>query len=162
MRGTMTKIMKKIYEFMQGRYGIDDIYKDGFILYLILLVLDIFINSLILNVLQLIVILTILYRSLSKQISKRKKENQKYLKLKKKILNPFKSLKSLKSYLKDEYHVYRKCHHCKTILKLPIPSKRGIKHSQCPTCKKRNTFLILKKIKVEIIKNKNKQKNVKK
>lgn len=148
----MDKIMNKIYSFMQGRYGIDDIYKDGFILYLILVILDIFIDSKIMYVLQLTTILTLLYRSFSKQITIRKRENDKYLKFKRKMLKP---IKDIKKYLNDDYHIYKKCHHCKTILKLPIPSKRGIKHSKCPTCKKRNTFLVLRKLKIEIIKNKN-------
>ncbi len=148
----MDKIMNKIYSFMNGRYGIDDIYKDGFILYLILVILDIFFNSKVLYVLQMTLILTLLYRSFSKQINKRIRENDKYLKLKRKMLKP---VKDIKKYLKDDYHIYKKCHHCNTILKLPIPSKRGIKHSKCPTCKKRNTYLILKKLKVEIIKKKN-------
>ena len=101
-------------------------------------------------------ILTLLYRSFSKQLTIRRKENEKYLKIKRKIIHP---IMDIKKYLNDDYHIYRKCHHCNTILKLPIPNKRGIKHSKCPTCKKRNTFLILKKIKVEIIK---KKKSVKK
>ena len=147
----MDKIMNKIYSFMQGRYGIDDIYKDGFILYLILVILDIFVDFIVLDFLQMTLILTLLYRSFSKQVNKRKRENDKYLKIKRKMLKP---IKDIKKYIKDDYHIYRKCHYCKTILKLPIPSKRGIKHSKCPTCGKRNTFLIFRKLKVEIIKNK--------
>ena len=146
----MNNFQNKIYNFMKGRYGIDDIYKDGTVLLLILIILNIFIKIKILTLLQWAIILTLLYRSFSKQINKRKKENDKYLKIKKKIIKP---IIEVKKYMKDDYHIYRKCHHCNTILKLPIPSKRGIKHSKCPTCKKRNTFLILKKIKIEIIKN---------
>ena len=155
----MKNIKSKIYNFMQERYGIDEIYKDGLVVYVILVTLNIFLNAKILSILQMALILTILYRSFSKNINKRKKENKKYLKIKKKILEP---IKNINKNFKDEYHIYKKCHYCNTILRLPIPNKRGIKHSKCPTCKKRNTFLILKKIKVEIIKNKNKQKNVKK
>ena len=69
----MDKIMNKIYSFMQGRYGIDDIYKDGFILYLILVILDIFVDFIVLDFLQMTLILTLLYRSFSKQVNKRKR-----------------------------------------------------------------------------------------
>ena len=141
----------KVIKFMSGRYGIDEIYKDGIVLAVILLILDMFINSQLLKILHMTLILTLLYRSFSKNIYKRKMENNKYLKIKNKILKP---IKEMKKHFKDEYHIYRKCHHCSTILKLPIPNKRGIKHSICPTCKKRNTFIILKKLKIEIIKNK--------
>jgi LSD1 subclass zinc finger protein len=145
----MKGILNKINYFMNGRYGIDDIYKDGFILYLILVILDIFVDSILINSLQLTLILTLLYRSFSKNINIRKKENDKYLKLKNKIIKP---IKDIKKRLNDDYHIYKKCHHCKTILRLPIPNKRGIKHVKCPTCKKRNTYFIFKKLKVEIIK----------
>ena len=101
----------KFIKFMTGRHGIDDIYKDGLILAMILLILDMFINSRILRLLQSALILTLLYRSFSKNIYKRTKENNKYLKLKKKILKP---IKEIKKHFKDEYHIYRKCHHCST------------------------------------------------
>ena len=61
----------KFVNFITGRYGIDDIYKDGIVLALILLVLDIFINSQIIRILQSALILTLLYRSFSKNIYKR-------------------------------------------------------------------------------------------
>ena len=147
----MNNIKNKIIKFMQGRYGIDDIYKDALFIYLILLILNIFLKSQIIHILQWIIFVVILYRSFSKQIKQRRKENDKYLKFKKKILKPF---KNIKDYFKDKNHIYKKCHHCDTVLKLPIPTKRGIKHSTCPTCKKRNTYLILRKLKIEIIKNK--------
>ena len=147
----MNNFYNKIYKFMYGRYGIDELYKFSFKLYIILFILNIFINSKIINTLEWILIITMIYRSFSKQTTKRKKENDKYLKIKKKIIKPFTDKKKL---IKDKNHIYKKCHHCKTILRLPLPSKRGIKHSKCPTCKKRNTFLILRKLKIEIIKNK--------
>ena len=38
-----------------------------------------------------------------------------------------------------------------TILRLPLPSKRGIKHVKCPKCGKRLTVVALRKLKVEVI-----------
>ena len=58
------------------------------------------------------------------------------------MLKPF---DILKRNIKDRrYHVYKKCRHCKTILKLPLPNKRGLKKVKCPECKKKNKFLIRK------------------
>ena len=145
----MNNLGRKLQQFMANRYGIDELYKISLYIYMILFFINIFLNSKIISIIEWILFLTMIYRSFSKQINKRKIENDKYIKLKKKIS---KNYSNIKKYLKDEYHVYRKCHYCKTILKLPIPNKRGIKHSKCPTCKKRNTFLILKKVKIEIIK----------
>ena len=147
----MNNLQNKIYRFMYGRYGIDELYKFSLIVYIILLILNRFINSKIIYTLEWILIFTMMFRSFSKQTTKRKIENNKYLKIKKKIIKPF---YDIKKNIKDKNHIYKKCHHCKTILRLPLPTKRGIKHSKCPTCKKRNTFLILRKIKIEIIKNK--------
>ena len=63
-------------------------------------------------------------------------------------------INNLKRNIKDKDHIYKKCSKCKTTLKLPVPYERGIKHTKCPKCKKRISFLVLKKQKIEIIKNK--------
>ena len=144
------KIINKIQRFMYGRYGIDDLYKFLFKLYLVLLIANLFINSKILLLIELVIIFIMFYRLFSKKIGKRVKENNKYLKIKKYILKPW---QNIMRNVKDNNHVYKKCHHCKNTLRLPVPSKRGIKHVVCPICKKRNKFLVLKKLKIEVIKN---------
>lgn len=90
-----------------------------------------------------------IYRVFSKNINLRKKENKLYIKLKNKVTKPF---INIKRNLNDKHHVYVKCFKCKTTLKLPLPSKIGIKHAKCPKCKKRLTFFTFKKEKIEIIK----------
>ena len=77
--------MNKINKFMQGRYGIDELYK--FLLYFIctLIIINIFINSFMIGILQLIIFVIMIYRSLSKKIYKRIKENNYYLNKKRKI-----------------------------------------------------------------------------
>lgn len=90
-----------------------------------------------------------LYRFFSKNIYQRRKENQEFLKLKKKVTKPF---LDIKRNINDQNNVYKKCKHCKKILKLPIPEERGIKKVKCPNCKKRIKVLVLKKQKVEFIK----------
>lgn len=143
-------LINKFRNFMSGRYGPDDLYKFLFGLYLISIVLDIFINSKWLSLVELFLVFLIFYRFFSKKNYKRSKENQKYLKIKKQILKP---ITNLKRNIKDKEHIYKKCHKCKTTLKLPIPYERGIKHTKCPKCFNRLTLLVLKKEKVEIIKN---------
>lgn len=145
------KWQNKLIKFMQGRYGIDELYKFLFILYIISFTINIFLNSLLLEIISLIIVLFTFYRVFSKNIYKRSKENKKYLKLKKQIVKPF---QNIKRDIKDKDHIYKKCLKCKTVLKLPIPYERGIKHTTCPKCKNKMTFLVLKKEKIEIIKNK--------
>ena len=142
--------INKLQRFMYGRYGIDDLYKFLFKVYIILLIINIFIHHYILFILETILIIIIFYRIFSKKIYKRNKENQIYLKMRNKIVQPFKNIK--KKY-HDKNHIYKKCHHCNVILKLPLPESRGIKHTRCPKCKKRLTIITLKKQKIEIITN---------
>ena len=70
--------------------------------------------------------------------------------MKKAISRPF---LNIKKNIQDKDHIYKKCHKCKTTLKLPLPSKKGIKHAKCPHCGNRVTLLTLKYQKIEIIKN---------
>ncbi len=72
------------------------------------------------------------------------------MKFKKKVVAPF---LNIKRNIKDKDHIYKKCRKCKITLKLPLPSKRGIKHARCPRCNKRVTLFSFKKAKIEIITN---------
>ena len=150
--------MKWIYKFarfMNGRYGIDELYKFLFKVYIILLIVDIFTKNNIIIYLELIIFVFMFYRFFSKNIKARKKENKLYLKIVKIIKKPF---LNIKRNIDDKEHIYKKCSKCKTLLKLPLPDKIGIKHVKCPKCKKRLTVFCYRKEKIEIITN-NKYKN---
>ena len=129
--------MKKLYNFL-------------FYFYIFLCIVNLFIKSTIILIIEFLVFIFMFYRVFSKKIEIRKKENKIYLKLKSKALKPF---INIKRNIKDKQHIYVKCFKCKTTLKLPLPSNIGIKHAKCPKCKKRLTFLTLKREKIEIIKN---------
>ena len=144
----------RIRKFMYGRYGPDELYKFQLILYFITIFIGIFVRSKILSVIQLLLIISIFFRPMAKKIYKRIDENVRYLKIKNKITKPF---INIKRNIKDKNHIYKKCHKCKTTLKLPIPSKRGIKHAKCPHCGNRVTLFTLKKEKIEIITDRNKK-----
>lgn len=146
------KYINKLQKFMHGRYGIDELYKLLFKLYLITFLIDLFINSPILTIIELIIVIIMFYRILSKNIKQRQKENKKYLQIKNKLLKPFNNLK--RNFKDRDYHVYKKCKHCKTTLKLPLPNKKGIQLVKCPKCKTKIKFLCLRQEKVEVIKNK--------
>lgn len=141
------KVLAKIRNFMYGRYGIDELYKFLFYVYLILAILNLFLHSVIITRIEFIVIFISIYRALSKNIRQRRKENKFFLKLKKNISKPF---VNIKRNIQDKEHIYKKCS-CGTTLKLPLPKKYGIKHAKCPDCKKRVAFLALKKEKIVII-----------
>jgi len=149
------KFLNKIQKFMYGRSGLDALGIFLFQVYIILLIINIFLDNKIISIIELLLAFLVLYRTLSRNIYKRSRENVKFLKLKKKVLKPF---NNIKRNFKDKDHVYKKCHHCKTTLKLPLPNKRGIKKVKCTKCKKRNKFLILKKVKIELIRDNKKKK----
>lgn len=142
--------MNKFIKFMYGRYGIDELYKFLFWLYIILFIVNLFLRNGIINIIDLFIIIIMIYRSFSKNIYQRRKENNLYLKYKNKTLKPFKNIK--RNFKDRKTTVYKKCPKCKTTLRLPLPYTRGIKHAKCPECQNKVTFLVLRKVKVEIIK----------
>ena len=146
------KWLYKIQKFMIGRYGIDELYKFLFNLYLILFFPNIFLRNDVIAKIEFIILFIAIYRVFSKNIRQRRKENKIFLKLKKNIIKPF---LNIKRNIQDKEHIYKKCS-CGTTLKLPLPKKIGIKHAKCPDCKKRVAFLTLKKEKIIIIPKENK------
>ena len=142
----------RLQRFMVGRYGADDLYRFLLWVYVLLFVVDLFFDFKILNILELFIVLVLFYRFFSRNISKRRRENNYYLRVKKVILKPIFNLK--KYYQERDLYVYKRCFGCKTILRLPLPSKRGIQHVKCPKCKKRITFFCFRKEKIEFIKKK--------
>ena len=65
------KFEEKIRKFMYGRYGPDELYKFLFELYIVLIIINLFIRSNILNFISLLVIIYMLFRFFSKKIYKR-------------------------------------------------------------------------------------------
>lgn len=144
------KFKSKIQKFMYGRYGSDELYIFLFRLYFLLFIINIFLNSNLLMFLELLTIIVMFYRFFSKNIYKRSNENVAFIRVKKKILKP---LDNIKRNFKDNNHIYKRCPKCKTVLRLPIPFERGIKKTKCPNCNHKMKVLVLRKQKIEIIKN---------
>lgn len=147
--------INKIARFMNGRYGIDDLYKFFFKIFFCLVLINLFFHNQILFYIELLIFVIMIYRVLSKNVYQRRKENTKFLYIKNQLLKPFSNIK--RNYRDRKQYVYKKCHHCKTTLRLPLPSKRGIHHVKCPECKKRLTLFSLRKEKVEIIRTNRKE-----
>ena len=143
------QFINKFRNFMYGRYGIDELY--GFLLkiYIVLSIINIFLSSKIIFILEIFLLFIMFYRIFSKKIHKRRQENIKFLSVRKELIKPF---QNMKRNFYDKEFIYRKCSKCKKTLKLPIPFERGIKHTKCPNCKKRITFFTLRKQKIKIIK----------
>ena len=81
----MISMREKFMRFMQGRYGVDELGRFMTGLSLVIIVLDMFTRSRVLNILFWVLFVLIYYRMFSKNWSKRQLENQRYLNLKYKV-----------------------------------------------------------------------------
>ena len=122
---------EKLQRFMMGRYGTDNFSRFLLFLWIVLWVIDLFINSTILSALSLAVLIYTYYRIFSRNIPKRYQENMKYLSIKNKFLYKFRSEKAM---MKDRktHHIY-KCPTCRQ--KIRIPRGKGRICITCPKCK---------------------------
>ena len=108
------------------------------------------ISNNIIRLFEVLLIVIIFYRYMSKNIKLRKKENDKYLEIKDKIIKLFDYNK--KKYKDRNTHMYKKCPKCKQKIRLPL--KKGKHTVKCPNCGNKFDVACHKdeKIKVEIIK----------
>lgn len=144
------KFGDRYIKFMKERYGIDELYKFLLLICFVLIVINTFISNNIIRLFEVLLIVIIFYRYMSKNIKLRKKENDKYLEIKDKIIKLFDYNK--KKYIDRNTHMYKKCPKCKQKIRLPL--KKGKHTVKCPNCGNRFDVACHKdeKIKVEIIK----------
>ena len=144
------KFGDRYIKFMKDRYGIDELYKFLLLICFVLLVINTFISNNIIRLFEVLLIVIIFYRYMSKNIKLRKKENDKYLEIKDKIIKLFDYNK--KKYKDRNTHMYKKCPKSKQKIRLPL--KKGKHTVKCPNCGNRFDVACHKdeKIKVEIIK----------
>lgn len=117
---------------MTGRCGADDLYYFICTLWMVLLLFDLFIGSYI--ILGFVVLLMVLanLRYFSKNLLKRRDENDRYRKIVYQIREWFRYQKDrIKDIRKKRY---RRCPGCKVALRLPI--KKGKHTVECPRCGK--------------------------
>lgn len=133
------KLLWKFAEFMYGRNGVDQLYLASGVFLFILLILQLFMDSLVLSLLSTALIIWTFYRFFSKNRGARQAENRRFLKfmnrIQKKTNQPIRQLKEIKT------HRYRKCQSCETTLRLP--RKRGKHTVRCPRCNYLNEVRIV-------------------
>ncbi|MBQ7322728.1 MAG: hypothetical protein IJW99_11570 [Clostridia bacterium] len=126
------KFQDKVIRFMYGRNGNDKLNQALFWVYFVLLLLNIFLKSIILWILELLLVALYLFRFLSRNIYRRQRENRGFLKVWNKFTGFFKLQKN--KFRDRKTHVYRKCEHCRAVLRLP--KKLGKHTVRCPQCGK--------------------------
>ncbi len=131
----------KFRRFMQGRYGADRLYRVLSWFYLILLLITAAVSRAAdewiyytIFAIALAVFIFSLYRVFSKNIEKRRAENEKWLTFENGFKKRFRILKDRWKFRKT--HIFRKCPKCKSVLRLK--KIKGSHTVVCPHCK--NTF----------------------
>src|SRR6056297_2688691 len=127
----MNNFRNKLSNFMLGRYGVDDLYRFTTGLIFVLIIVNMFVNSGLLNTIIWAVLAWSLYRVLSKDINKRRMENRKFME---KFGRPAKSkfLLLKKRFDDRKTHKYVKCKKCGTNLRFPKKDVTMI--VRCPKC----------------------------
>lgn len=126
----MGNFKDKLARFMYGRYGTDQLNYALIVAYLVLIVANNFIHSAIIGILMWAVLICMVLRTFSRNVYKRRMENEKFMK----IWNPVKAKGSLtiRRIKEIKTHRFRKCPHCKAVLRLP--RKTGKHTVKCPCC----------------------------
>ncbi|MBE6900309.1 MAG: hypothetical protein E7479_06570 [Ruminococcaceae bacterium] len=126
-------ILQKLREFMYGRNGTDQLslalVAGGFFFY----TLYVFSRSRIFYLVSLILYGISIFRTLSKNIGKRREENQKFLNLWYKLKNKWVGIKA--DFEERKTYKHFKCPSCGQ--KIRIPRGRGKIEIRCPKCSNR-------------------------
>lgn len=131
MRRWLTNLEYRIKSSMYGRYGIDEFSKFLILTAIIVMFINLFVQSIILYLLEMMELFYSLFRTYSKNIYKRQKERDFYLKHSGKIKGWFRIRKRI--WKERKYNKYFRCPKCKAYLH--VPKNRGKIIITCPGCK---------------------------
>ena len=122
----------KLIKFMEGRYGMDDLFCIMTGLYLVLIIVNIPLHSWILFIVSSLIFGVTLFRSLSRNHDKRIRENEWVMKRLRKFRANSERNKKIKEQSGEYY--FKKCPGCKKMLRLP--RVQGKHNTTCPACGK--------------------------
>ena len=143
----MGKFKEKLYRFAYGRNGVDQLYYFGLILTFVFMIADFILQlalpegmaktviGLCLSTASTVTFVWILFRAMSRNIIKRRKENANFLKALRAVKRFFSgnTSRGTKSYNRDDaYYIFRDCTRCCSTLRLP--RKKGKHRVKCPRC----------------------------
>ena len=123
------KFRDNVIRFMGGRYGTDQLNTALLIISIVLIIVNGFVRSAILYALIMAIMIWSIYRSMSRKIYDRRRENEWFLRIVGKVRNFFNLQK--RKFADRKTHIYRTCPNCKKTLRLP---KRKGSHTVCCPC----------------------------
>ena len=121
----LRNFFSRLAGFMYGRYGNDKLNNFMLIFAAILYIINLFVRNTIL-----VLILLVIVRALSKNVTKRLYENRRFVSIYTAVADFFK-----RQYMKIRdfrTHRYVRCPHCKAQLRLK--KRTGVQHIRCPRC----------------------------
>lgn len=143
----MGKFKEKIYRFMYGRYGVDELYKFSMVVFFIIWIAELIVVTAVpsglakaiatvsFSTATTLLLFWMIFRTMSRNHFKRRRENMIYLKASravKRCLSGNVSRGSKSRNLDDQVHIFRDCTKCGSTLRLPRkPGKHSVK---CPRC----------------------------
>lgn len=133
MQNFFQKMRYKMATFMYGRYGNDELTKFLMIAAIILMVISWLPKLGWVYFLAAALLVWSLTRSFSRNLNRRRQEREKYLKLRKPIVNFFKLQRN--KWRDRKTHIYFKCHKCKAVLR--VPRGKGSIIVTCTRCQER-------------------------
>ena len=132
------RFRERLARFFWGRNGTDGLYYGLFVLYLLLWVLQLIFRdsrslTAVFGLLSVVVLAIMLFRAFSRNLYKRRRENEIFMSF-------FRRIKSFfllqKNKIRDRRDfVYKKCPACKATLRLP--RRKGEHTVRCPRCSER-------------------------
>ena len=131
MKEWFRKTGEKLSGWMSSRYGFDDLSKALSIAAIVLMFLGYLPNMQWISILTWILLIWTIFRGMSKNISKRQAELNKYYGIRKKITDKFSLWKTI--WKERKTHVFFKCKNCGAVLR--VPKGRGEIIVTCPKCK---------------------------
>ena len=143
----MGRFREKLYRFMYGRYGTDELYYFLFISFFVVWIAELItvalvsdenaggLISLIFSLVISALIFFMIFRTLSRNIYKRRRENEVYLKARRAVscfLSGNTSRKTKSRNFDSADFIFRDCTKCGATLRLP--RKKGKHQVKCPRC----------------------------
>lgn len=138
--GGRPSFREKVARFLSGRNGPDELYRFSFVIWMLLFLAQLLLGAFRLSVAsRLMGLLTWvaigwqLFRCFSRNLPARRRENEAYLRLRRRLGGRCRLL--LRQIRERKTHVYRNCPACKNVLRLP--RVKGDHTVCCPVCRHR-------------------------
>ena len=121
---------ERFYRFMAGRYGTDQLNRFLSIAAMVAVVLNLFLRSPLLWIISVALLVAVYFRTFSRNLQRRRAENEKYLEAKKRVTDWFGTQKARWKMRKD--YVFFRCPSCHAMLR--VPRGKGRLRVTCRKC----------------------------